>query len=259
MKMNIRFITVLILAAFLTAACEDFRFCIEGQGSSVTQTLELDPFSGIEQSVSADVYISQGSEQSVEITGQQNIIDEIRLRVDNGVWKIDTRNGCFRNYEKLQIHITIPELTSAKVKGSGDIIGMTAFEVENLDLGISGSGNIELEARGAEIDASIRGKGEMRLKLDAQSLQAGISGSGNYMLEGSVKNQEIDIAGSGEVQAFDLETEAGQISITGSGKVEVYASQTLHVNIAGSGTVYYKGDAQISSEINGNGEVIDAN
>jgi len=63
--------------------------CEEGFGSTITEELSLTDFTGIELSIDAQVYISQGNDVEVLVKGQENIVDELETRVRNDVWEIE--------------------------------------------------------------------------------------------------------------------------------------------------------------------------
>ena len=209
---------------------------ISGQGDPSERTLQLDDFTGLVLTTSADVYLTQGSTQSVRVVAQDNIIDNLETEVNNGVWKIKGKKP-MRNYKAVNIYITIPDLSMAKISGSGDIEGQSAFRTENkVDLGISGSGDIELD-------------------IDAPAIDAGMSGSGDIELEGETGEFTISISGSGDVDASDLVSENCEVRISGSGGVKVHATDNLDVRISGSGDVYYKGRPSVNSRISGSGDL----
>ena len=248
----------LIAAAILLTGCGLDEICERGLGTRVTETIALPEFTGIDLSISGDVYLTQGDEQKVEVRGQENIIDLLDLDVENGVWTIRFVE-CVRKVSDFDIYITIPKLTSAHLSGSGNIEGETPFTVEDLDLQVSGSGNISLEATGNNITSKISGSGNIHLALDAVSLINNTTGSGNYSLTGKVTTHDFDVKGSGDVMGFELITDDTKINIAGSGKAEVYADKNLDINISGSGNVSYKGFPTLDVNISGSGEVINAN
>lgn len=65
-------------------------------------------------------------------------------------------------------------------------------------------------------------------------------------------------SGAGNILAFDLISETTIISLSGTGKAEVYVDQLLDVTITGAGSVYYKGKPTIIQNITGSGSLIDA-
>ncbi len=239
MKINSVF-SLLFLASFLFSCnleSQNWGTGVKGQGPKVTKNLELSDFDGLALTINGDVYLRQGNQQSVKVEAQQNILDLMSTEVKDGVWKIkfDKNVG---NHEGVKIWVTIPSLTQATVSGSGSIKGENTFTgVGDLQLAISGSGNIKLDA-------------------NSNALDVAISGSGGMNLGGSTGKCEIGISGSGDVSAFDLQTSSCSVRISGSGDASVNVNENLDVAIAGSGDVYYKGNARVKSKISGSGDVI---
>ncbi|MCB9053425.1 MAG: DUF2807 domain-containing protein [Lewinellaceae bacterium] len=234
-------ITLTASSCFINVNDDDgfFGSCVNGSGPIVSRELAVAPFDGIELPISADVFIKQGSEQEVIVEGKDNIIDEIELDVRNGIWKIEF-NRCVRDIDQLRIFITMPTLTSLHISGSGDVISENTFVIEDLEIDIPGSGNVDLA-------------------LDADDLDIEIPGSGRLILEGTADETKYRISGSGDVHAFNLQCRTADISIPGSGDVEVFVTEYLKVRISGSGDVFFKGDPDLEVSITGSGNVIDAN
>jgi len=209
---------------------------IKGEGPKVTKTLDISSFDGIGLAISGDVYLKQGNRQSVKIEAQQNIIDNLLTKVENGTWKIKFDKNV-RQHEDVKIWITVPNLKKVSVSGSGDVIGESAFKnLDDLSLAVSGSGKIQLDA-------------------DSKSSSIAVSGSGKMKLAGQTAKCSIAISGSGDIDAFDLASQTCSVVISGSGDASVNASDDLNVVIAGSGDVLYKGNARVKSKISGSGDV----
>lgn len=89
-----------------------------------------------------------------------------------------------------------------------------------------------------ELVLGISDSGVMDLELLVKELKSKISGAGDVSLKGETKLHDIEINGSGDIKAYDLLTNESEIEINGSGDV------------------YYKGNVkEISSEINGSGKL----
>ena len=213
--------------------------CIDGSGPTVTQDINLANFTGIDLQMDADVFITQGNDQEVRIEGKQNIIDHIKRSVSGGIWEIDT-DHCTRDRGDMKIFITIPDITSLKISGSGRITGQNTFVVGDIDLNISGSGDIDLG-------------------LQADDVTGKISGSGAILLEGTGDELNMKISGSGDLNAFDMEFRNAFVEITGSGDADVRVTDNLTVKITGSGDVFYKGNPVLDVTITGSGRVVNAN
>ncbi len=218
---------------------DDFFGCVNGEGPTVTRTINVADFEGIELPISADVFITQGPEQEVVVEGKSNIIDELERDVRNGVWSIEF-DRCVRDVGTMRVFITMPYLSSLRISGSGDIISENAFAIDDLEIDIPGSGNVDLAVEADDIDGDI-------------------SGSGRILLEGTADEVKYRISGSGDVRAFNLACRTADISISGSGDCEVFVSEFLKVRISGSGDVFFKGNPSLDVSITGSGNLIDAN
>lgn len=210
---------------------------ISGKGDVVKQEIQLETITGVELNFSGDIVLTQGSSQKIVMEGQQNILDNIKREVKNGVWKVRYDKNV-QSAKPVKITITMATLTSAAVSGSGDIMTTNIF---------SGLG---------EVDVAISGSGKIQLNLNATAIEAAVSGSGNVTLEGTSNSLEIAISGSGGVNAQDLKTGNCEVAISGSGDALVYCTATLETAISGSGDVKYKGDApKVRASISGSGNV----
>lgn len=209
---------------------------ISGKGPVVEQTLDLSSFEKLSLGISADLYISQGSTQSVTIKGQQNIIDNIISVVEDDTWRIRFDKPVRRSNE-LKIYVTVTKLSSMRVSGSGDVYGEGVFDQSStFYTGISGSGN-------------------MKLAVQAQEVVSKVSGSGNIALRGTAEDYEVQISGSGNVRSDELQAAHCTVRISGSGNARLDVADALEVRISGSGGVSYKGRPKISSRISGSGNL----
>ena len=64
------------------------------------------------------------------------------------------------------------------------------------------------------------------------------------------------ISGSGDIEALDMKTKRCDISISGSGDAEVWATDEIKASISGSRDIKYKGDApKVHARASGSGDV----
>jgi hypothetical protein len=259
MKTPIFFIIIAAFALFGTS-CDDLvdGVCENGEGPIETVTLNVPNFDAIVLKNSADVIITPGATQEVKVSGELNIIDLLDTDVDNGVWDIRFTK-CVRNMDDMTIYITVPELVSVKVDGSGDITGDGLFTTKNFDAEINGSGDIDMDVDATEVSATIDGSGDLSLGLSADRLFSTIAGSGDLELSGLVALHDHSVRGSGSTYAYEMESYECVVNTAGSGDTKVTVSDKLTVSIDGSGDVYYKGNPSLDVRIDGSGEVIDAN
>lgn len=200
----------------------------------------LKAFSGIGISVHADVYYTPGNTHEITIEGDARDVDELITEVEDGFLMIKYPNGKWRiKRSKLTIHVISKELDAVKMAGSGMFESDKAISSEEMDIAISGSGNIVFA------------------KLTTEEVGVKISGSGDVYLEsGNAEEMEVRISGSGKMNGEDFEVSEFSASISGSGSVRITAKDELDVRISGSGKVYYHGDPRVNSTSSGSGKAV---
>jgi hypothetical protein len=211
-------------------------FAFVGQSNAQKESRRVDEFSKVSFGISGNLYIKQGSQQSVELRGDD--LDEVETDVSNGKLRIKyTKSGWNWNRDRVDVYITIRKLEGLALSGSGKVYGESLFKTDDLDLSVSGSGDLELD-------------------IDADNVETGISGSGGVELTGNAGSHEISISGSGKLNAEDLETENYDIRISGSGSCRIYATKEIDASVSGSGSIYYRGDPdKVHASTSGSGKV----
>jgi Putative auto-transporter adhesin, head GIN domain len=207
-----------------------------GSGDLVTETRNETGFHAIKASIPGKMEVLVDSVYKVEVTCEENIIDYLDTKVVNGVLEINFDRNVY-DVDKLKITVSAPSWDAFELSGSANIDVQNAINGSNLDLEISGSGDIDL------------------FKAEFDKFNINISGSGNVALNGSGTDMECTVSGSGELEALDCPVKTADINVSGSGDVRLDVSTTLKVNISGSGTVEYKGDAEVTKNISGSGRV----
>lgn len=243
------------------------------------ETRNVDTFSQISYRVPGKLYLRQGSQQKVEIEGDEEVLGKIKTTVGGNKLTIETESS-WRNWssnDKVNIYITMKNIESLHVAGSGNLIAESKITANDLDLKVSGSGSMQLEAeadgrinmdvsgsgridfkgKGKSLDSDVSGSGKVALKatINDQS-DFGISGSGEIEASGSANRVRATISGSGKVLAAGFESNRCEVRISGSGDVEINVKDEIDANISGSGSVGYRGNPnKVNSHSSGSGKV----
>lgn len=229
---------VLILAASFTSCKKNLFNSIKGKGATVTEVRDLTGFNKISLSIDGDVNYVQDSVYFVEISAQQNVLDVITTEISGGELKIGA-DRWIRKHNGIKIIIHSPDLRGMTLSGSGNMESSSDILTPDLELNVSGSGNISLTS------------------VHTDQLEVTISGSGNIQVSGgAATNQKANISGSGNVEMDDLTANESDAKISGSGSVSVWSVNHLKANISGSGDVKYKGNPIVDANISGSGSVI---
>ncbi len=198
---------------------------------------DVGSFTSIGFAISGELYLTQGSPQKVVIEGDEADLEKLVTEVKDGTLKIKCKPSNTKLKSTVKVWVTVPEINSLAVAGSGKVIAEGEISSDDFDLSVSGSGKIKFA------------------NLVTDDLEIAISGSGNVMLAGEADRAEISISGSGDVEATGFEIERCEIAISGSGSCKVKVVEELEAAISGSGKVYYKGRPKVNAHSSGSGRV----
>ena len=208
-----------------------------------TEQRKLSAFTEVSLRISADVHISQGNEQAVEVKGKESTLEKLIIEVKDRKLIIRYSTDSFFNNKwnpgPVEIYITIPQIDGLAVSGSGSILADDKIESRIIDLTVSGSGDIRIK------------------NLKAEKVSSLLSGSGSLYIGGQETTSEFKttLSGSGNVKAGSFSANNVNIKIGGSGSCWVTASKMLVVRIVGSGSVFYHGNPAVDSNILGSGQI----
>lgn len=235
MMKQISVIIASIAILFSMNACKK----VVGEGPVVTQERPTSAFTALHSKISSDVFYNIGNEYKVTIEAQRNIIDVMETIISGGELQIRFRNDVnVKSHETIRVYVTAPALQSFAQSGSGTMNVQNDLNVDNLNLQISGSGNIKLS------------------KVESDQIAAHISGSGNINIAAGTANKvSADISGSGDIDLLNVISKNASTVTSGSGGIKVYVTDNLDSRISGSGTVWYRGNPRVSANISGSGRV----
>jgi len=183
-----------------------------------------------------------------------------------------------KEIDGIQYKLAVTQLDGLRVTGSGEafvkpldsgrllvsldgsgairLYGLTATELE---LQLAGSG--ELQAARVESQTTrlqVNGSGDIQVgQLQTALLKVHLAGSGDITLESDshAASLEIGLLGSGDVSMAKLSADDADVTIIGSGDIEIGVLDQLEAEILGSGDLSYRGNPAISTSILGSGEV----
>jgi hypothetical protein len=235
--------TALTLVAFALAftSCAQWGKKIKGNGNYTSIERTVGDYDEISVGGWYDVILVAGTEGTITLEGEENLLEHLITEVKNGKLVIKTENGVSlkpSNYKK-GIYITVPieEIEAVSLAGSGDIVSETTLKAKDFTTKMSGSGDISLQ-------------------IDAHMISAVLSGSGDIRLEGQADELDVQISGSGDVHAYELTAQNVNARVSGSADIRVTAEESLYARVSGSGDIHYKGNPKkIDSKTSGSGDI----
>lgn len=226
---------------------------LDGNHHQISEKRQLVPFTKVVNEGSFNVYIIQDTISEAIVEAESNLVPYIRTIVNGETLIIDTRESINSNIP-INVYVRTPEINSIKLSGSGTM-STDSLTGDNVEIKISGSGNINANVDAGILNATISGSGDMWINAVAETTYTKISGSGNINLSGYSNDGDFNITGSGKIQAYEFTMESLEANISGSGNMYLYVMQYLQVKISGSGSVYYMGNPSLDVSITGSGSV----
>lgn len=218
MKKYILFIAVIILAT----SCYRGK---KGSGNIITETRNVQPFTAVHANTSIDVDVKQGSETSVVVEADDNLIKYVETIVEGNELKIRLKNVSLWNHSTIRVHVVSPKYTGFEATSSAQIIGETT---------ITSSDKITLKANSS---------GKIEMQIDAPIVEADVSSSADIILSGRTKDVKADASSSGSLDLEKLQAETATAEASSSANISLFASVKINAKANSSGDIKYKGGA----------------
>lgn len=245
-----KYLILIVLSCLLAASCiirigggaSIVGYCTE-DGIDYTEVREVGRFNAISSSLPCTVYFSQSDKQEVRVESTKELAPNVLTVIEDGTLKLKLKEG---RYPKLilRVVISVPDIQSISLRGSGDLIHEGSFRTGNsLSVKVSGSGDIRM--------------GDIVCK----AFEGHTSGSGN-LRSGSVRCDGFGVStsGSGDVDITTLVASGnGSARASGSGDIslrQVTVDGDLDLKTTGSADILVSGSCRdVTASTSGSGDI----
>lgn len=225
------------------SSCYHWGKRVRGNGQVSADNRNVTTFKDVAVSGQINVYISEGSQPSVKIEGDENLLPYIEVTQDGDRLWIGNKQGFdLQPRAELKIYVTAPAFHELETSGVCDIIGQGK---------IAGTDEMDLHCSGV---------GDIKMDVDAPHIRADVSGTGGIHLKGQTKDLDMTLSGVGNAHCFDLLSENANVEVSGVGSADVYASTKIEARVSGAGSIHYKGNpGNVSQQVSGVGSISKVN
>ena len=217
--MSRKWLALLVLGLVMSACTIPLRY-EEGSGVLNTEQRDVSGFDRVSFEGFGTLIIAHGSEESLTIEAEDNILPRIETMVDGGTLEIGFDTDRWQDIVRPTKSITYT---------------LTVITLDGIAL--SGAGSIEASG------------------IDAERFDVELSGAGSIEISGFAEAQAINVSGAGSYDSRALRSEYVDVNISGAGNAIVWATDSLDVNISGVGNVSYYGDPQVRESVSGLGNL----
>ena len=236
---------------------------IKGNKNVIEVREDLEPFYGIELADDLDIVIQKASHEGYALELDDNLVDVLKFKVDNGVLKISSFYN-ITSKRKLEITIFFQELNSIKML-NGKISMKDVISTDKLRVQTFGTSRLELNATADIIDVSMEeiSSGDFNLASDSLNIvlkdridvKLYTTGESNniYMyknasakVEGTSDFLMAKLYGNSALKASNLQSNDVLVITEDSPDVEVRALNTIQLSSKGATRTKLYGDAEIT-------------
>jgi len=189
----------------------------QGSGVQVEESRTVPAFGSVDLAGSNNVVIRVGGEQSVQVYGDDNLIDRVTTNVDATTLVIGNRPGSYSTNSPMRVEVSVPSLSELTLSGSGTVM-VSGVEGPRLTVTISGSGVVRANGTTEQLDATVSGSGQAELGgVEASAVRAVVSGSGEIVVT-ATESLDASVPGSGSIMYSGNPSDVTK-SVTGSGVI----------------------------------------
>ena len=209
-RLNLQLFTLAIAIGFL--GCNGVR----GSGTLKTESREIGSFTEVEVSGALVVRITQGDQPSLQLQGDDNLLELVSTEVSGSRLNIDTTESVRPN---LPLEV--------------DIV-MVALE----ELAVSGAAEVTI------------------VDLRSETFSFVCSGACRAQISGQTQHANILVSGAGNVNALELHADVVEVTISGAGRVSICANEQIDASVSGAGRIRYGCDPEeVNMSVDGVGEI----
>jgi hypothetical protein len=215
---------LLVAALLLTAYREEIGWnggsseLIVGSGVPASETRDVEPFTAVDLTGASNLVVRVGDELSVVVHADDNIVPLVSTEVRDGALVVATDDG-FTTVNEVRVDVTVPTLDGMRLTGSG-VVAVEGIQGKELDVLLSGSGALSAS--------------------------------------GTVDVLTATVSGAGSARLADLRAGAVDALVSGTGLLEVYASDSLDAAVTGTGVILFGGHpASVERSVAGTGAIVE--
>ncbi|WP_116787337.1 head GIN domain-containing protein [Flavobacterium psychrotrophum] len=211
----------------LAATAQDQSGFIEAAKKHVTAQHNISSYSKLYVNGPFDVILVKDKADALTIEGAENIVPLITAEVKDQVLTIAIKDGLKikpSKHNRILIKVPFNALNEVSLYGSGSITSKKTIDT-NLGIKLNGSGSIKLSLHSPKTDVNMVGSGSVTLTGYSESIACKLTGSGTIM-------------------AKELQSDAADVVLMGSGTIKVATNKSIKGRINGGGSVAFGGEPE---------------
>jgi hypothetical protein len=196
--------------------------CKKGSGKSATETRDASVFSKLDISGPFTVSIKQDSATSIKVTGDDNLMGDIKTNISGDMLEIKTDDGICPSG---QINVVISTKNLSLIKAAGTVK-------------LASDGKITAK----DIEFDLSGSSKINMILNADNVTTTGSGVTDITLTGQAVSHKIILSGTAQVDALNFVVGQYRVESSGATDLKINVLDDLSINSSGASNIEYRGN-----------------
>tara|TARA_R110002124_G_scaffold163743_1_gene331143 strand:+ start:234 stop:974 length:741 start_codon:yes stop_codon:yes gene_type:complete len=191
---------VVAVSALLLASCNQVinLKSITGSGEVITENRTVtDDFKSIEVSNSIDLVVEQSDKVQITVEADDNLINSITTKIENGVLIISCDYDSFFDIESKKVTVKMPSIEALRASSASSVSSSNKLRGEEITVRASSAANIKLDLEYDRVDAKASSAGTIAMNGLALSLNSAASSGSDIDADDLFSNEVIATASSG--------------------------------------------------------------
>lgn len=207
-----------------------FSFSTNWAHAQASKNVTVKNFDELTVSSGIDLYITQGTTESLTIKGSSDVIKDVEVEQNGTSVNIKYKEGInwsrlFKN-QQIKVYVNYKTLKSLASSGGSDVYTQNTLKTDQLNVRASGGSDV-------------------KLTLACKDLTLSISGGSDADLKGSGENMQLTASGGSDIDAFGFIVNNAKVNVSGGSDANIYVNKALEAGASGGSDVNYKGNASL--------------
>lgn len=241
-------VNVFLLFAGALAYGQDTKNIVYDAKAEVRKVGE---FNGIEVSSAIALYLSQGSENAIAISDDDNA-SKVKTEVVNGVLKIYVEGNFWNKWrtgdKMAKAYVTVRNIEKIVANGASLVRITDKITSPNLKITLNGASNLKGDIVSDLLKLDFSGASSSKATLNCKTVQVDLSGASSGSFTGNTDNLDVEVSGASSLKAFDLIAATCNARASGASSVRINVTKQLtKLEASGASSIHYKGNAFVKN------------
>ncbi|WP_242093160.1 head GIN domain-containing protein [Aestuariivivens sediminicola] len=203
----------------------NFGMGVRGNGDVVMkERIVHENFTTIKATEGLDVYLTQGTDESIVIEADENLHDLILTDIEDGVLKIHTKENI--GYSKAKkVLVSFRDISQIISTSGSDVYSTNTINADNLNLrSTSGS--------------------DMKLDVNTSTLHCEATSGSDLKLSGKTNTLIAEATSGSDIKAGELFAESSEVKATSGADITINTSKQLTARASSGGDINYYGNPE---------------